>query len=219
MENFSKFVLAQGAAHMVHFYTFPSPEGAEVTNRGQLPDNEESAAFDGLPQGIRYPSKAAFVLPMEVTNHGKRENADAGRDNKPRRWRRGCVRRVCEGRYGNQCRDVYWLVRVVGRLGVCAPGCRFRGGVHRVGVDPERGRGMSWRKGDLGRMANVMLGGAKLSPVWPWQRDALAAALRECRRKAIERGASADAAAEINGAVTGRDYAGTLAGLVRGGAK
>ena len=27
------------------------------------------------------------------------------------------------------------------------------------------------------------------------------------------------AAAEINGAVTGRDYAGTLAGLVRGGAK
>ena len=60
MENFSKFVLAQGAAHMVHFYTFPSPEGAEVTHRGQLPDNLESAAFDSLPQGILYLSKAAF---------------------------------------------------------------------------------------------------------------------------------------------------------------
>jgi hypothetical protein len=31
----------------------------------------KSAAFDGLPQGILYPSKAAFVLPTEVKDHGK----------------------------------------------------------------------------------------------------------------------------------------------------
>ena len=40
---------------------------------------------------------------------------------------------------------------------------------------------MSWKKGDLGKSVNVMFGGPRPLPVWPWKRDALAQKIRECR--------------------------------------
>lgn len=150
---------------------FPSLEGAEVKDRGQLPDIVESAAFDGLPQGILYPSKAAFVLPTEVKDHGEqRENADAVRDTK-RQWRRVCAGRVCEDCERGKRRACGGRVRAVGVLGVCPSRCRMRGRVPGVGVPgvrAERWCGMSWKAGELGNTVNVMFGGARPLPVWPW---------------------------------------------------
>ena len=40
---------------------------------------------------------------------------------------------------------------------------------------------MSWKKGDLGKSVNVMFGGPRPLPVWPWKRDALAQKIQECR--------------------------------------
>ncbi len=40
---------------------------------------------------------------------------------------------------------------------------------------------MSWKAGELGNTVNVMFGGARPLPVWPWKRDALAQKIQDCR--------------------------------------
>ena len=181
---------------------FPLPEGAEVTDRGRVPDIAESAAFDGLPQGICYPSKAAFVMPTEVTDHGKqRENADAGRYNKPREWRRACACRLCEDGMRGERRACGWRVRIRGerRHGVAVPGAGGRADC--VGVDAERRCRMSKPKRERAVDSDALNGifwpWGRFVPHWPWQRDRLAAALRDCRRRVAERETSADEAAQM----------------------